>query len=84
MHDAEARQTTVLLAAIEAMEATLSVAGALVGERRRIDLDGLEAEMERLCGACLAVPPAAAPTVRARLAGLLKQLDRLQGAMAPP
>ncbi len=84
MHDAEARQTTVLLAAIEAMEATLSVAEALVSERRRIDLDGLEAEMERICGACLAVPPGAATAVRGRLAGLLKQLDRLHGALAPP
>ncbi|MBW6397300.1 hypothetical protein KPL78_05530 [Roseomonas sp. HJA6] len=80
---AEARQTAALLAAIEAMEATLAVAEALVVERRRIDLEGLEAEVERLCMACLAVPARSAPTVRGRLGGLLVQVDRLQGALTP-
>lgn len=80
----EARQAAVLLAAIEAMDATLAVAEALAAEGRRIDLDGLEAEVERLCTACLVAPRGAAPAVRGRLAGLLRQLDRLHGAIAPP
>lgn len=79
----EARQASVLLAAIEAMEATFAVAEALVAERRRIDLGGLEVEMERLCVACLATPRGAAPAVRARLEGLLRLLDRLRAALAP-
>lgn len=80
----EARQTAVLLAAIEAMEATLAVADALVAQRRRIDLDGLEDEVGRICAACLATPRGAVPAVRVRLEGLLRLLDRLQGALAPP
>ncbi|HWT07723.1 MAG TPA: hypothetical protein VN329_01080 [Roseomonas sp.] len=80
----EARQAAVLLAAIEAMEATLSVAEALATQGRRIDLDGLEVEVERLCAACLAAPRGAAPAVRARLEGLLRLHDRLQGAIPPP
>ncbi len=80
----EARQASVLLAAIEAMEATFAVAGALVAERRRIDLEGLEAEVERLCAACLAAPRGAAAAVRGRLEGLLRSLDRLRAALAPP
>lgn len=78
----DARQTIVLLAAIEAMEATLAVAAALVAERRRIDLDGLDDEVGRICAACLAAPRGATAAVRARLEVLLRQLDRLHGALA--
>lgn len=84
MQDAEARQTTALLAAIEAMEATISVAGALVAEGRRIDLAGLEGEVGRLCAASLAAPRPAAPVVLGRLSGLLRRIEGLQGALAPP
>lgn len=80
----EARQAAVLLAAIEAMEVTLSVAETLVTQGRRIDLAGLETEVERLCGACLAAPRSAVPAVRARLEGLLRLHDRLQGALPRP
>lgn len=80
---AGAHQTIVLLAAIEAMEATFAVAEALVAERRRIDLDGLEEEVGRICAACLAAPRGATPAVRARLESMLRLLDRLQGALAP-
>ncbi|MBR0649326.1 hypothetical protein GXW78_06610 [Roseomonas terrae] len=77
----EARQATALLAAIEAIEAMVAVAVALVGERRRIELDGLEAEVERLCAACLAAPRSAVPAVRVRLLGLVSRLDGLRDAM---
>jgi 7,8-dihydro-6-hydroxymethylpterin-pyrophosphokinase len=80
---AEAHQAAVLLAAIEAMETTLGVAEALASGHRRIDLDGLEDEMGRICAACLTVPQSAAPAIRARLEALLRLLDRLQGAIAP-
>lgn len=81
---AEARQTAGLLAAIEAMEATLAVAGALASERRRIDLGGLDAEIGRLCAAALAAPRAAVPEVRVRLEALVAALDRLRVGLAPP
>ncbi len=83
-NEIDARQTTVLLAAVEAIEATLAVAEALSAQRRRIDLDGLEDEVGRICVACLAAPRGAAPAVRARLEALLRLLDRLQSALAPP
>jgi hypothetical protein len=79
-----ARQAAVLIAAIEAMEATLSVAEALAVERRRIDLAGLEAEIGRICAAALAAPRAAAPDVRLRLEALVRVLDRLRVGLAPP
>ncbi len=80
----KARQTAVLIAAIDAMEATLAVAEALATERRRIDLAGLEREVGRICAAALAAPRAAAPDVRLRLETLVRALDRIQGALAPP
>jgi hypothetical protein len=80
----KARQTAVLLAAMEAMEATLAVAEALAAERRRIDLAGLEAEIGRICAACLAAPKGALPAVRVRLEALLRALDRLRVGLAPP
>lgn len=83
-HTGTARQTAVLVATIDAMEATLAVAEALVLERRRIDLAGLEAEIGRICAACLAAPRAAAPGIRLRLEGLVRALDRLRTGLAPP
>ena len=77
----EAQHTAVLLAAIEAMETTLALAEALVSEGRAIDLAGLDGEMERICGACLAVPGSAVQAVRARLASLRSQLDRLTAVL---
>lgn len=80
----ESRQATILLAAVEAMEGTLAVAEALVAERRAVDLSGLEAEIGRLCAACLAAPRAMAPALRLRLESLLRAHDRLRAALAPP
>jgi hypothetical protein len=79
-----ARQAAVLIAAIDAMEATLAVAEALAIERRRIDLAGLEREVGRICAAALAAPRAATPDIRLRLETLVRALDRIQGALAPP
>lgn len=81
---AEARQAAGLLAAIEAMEATLGVAAALATEGRRVDLAGLEAEMGRLCAACLVAPEPMLPALRGRLSALLRQVDALAMRLAPP
>jgi hypothetical protein len=82
--EVEARQAAVLFAAIEAMEATIAVADALATERRGIDLAGLEDEVGRICMASLAAPRSTVPAVRARLEGLLRRLDQLRAALAPP
>ena len=79
-----ARQAAVILAAIDSMQATLDIAGALVAEGRRIDLAGLEDEAGRVCAAALAAPPAALPAVRRRLEALRDSLDRLCAGLAPP
>lgn len=82
--DADPRQATILLAAVDAMEGTLAVAQALVAERRAVDLAGLDAEIGRLCAAALAAPRAMAPALRLRLESLLRAHDRLRAALAPP
>lgn len=81
---ADARHTAALIAAAEAMEATLSVAEALAAEGRRIDLTGLDAEAERLCGAVLAAPRGAAGALRLRLEAVVRTLDRLRARLAHP
>lgn len=83
-HAWQARQAAALLAALEAMEGTLALAEALLAQGRRIDLAGLESEMERLCGAALATPAEAAVAVRLKLEALLRALDRLRAGLAPP
>lgn len=83
-HSGKTPQTAVLVAAIEAMEATLAVAEALVIERRRIDLAGLESEIGRICAASLVVPKGATTDVRLRLEALVRALDRLRTGLAPP
>lgn len=80
----DAYQTAVIVAAMEAMQATLAVAAALAGEGRRVDLTGLENEVGRLCAAALAAPRGAAPALRLRLEALLRDLDRLCAALGPP
>lgn len=79
-----ARETVVLMAAIEAMEATLAVAGALAAGRRRIDLAGLEEEIGRLCAAALAAPKEAVPAIRLKLEALRLALDRLRAGLPRP
>jgi hypothetical protein len=81
---AEARQTAALIAAAEAMEATLSVAEALAAEGRRIDLSGLDAEAARLCAAALAAPRSAATVLRLRIEALVRALDRLRARFVHP
>lgn len=80
----DAHQTAAIVAAMEATQATLAVAGALASEGRRVDLTGLENEVARLCAAALAAPRGAAPALRLRLEALLRDLDRLRAALTPP
>ncbi|MBR0683096.1 hypothetical protein GXW74_21580 [Roseomonas eburnea] len=79
-----ARETAVLIAAIEALEATVAVAEALVAGRRRIDLAGLDNEIARVCAAALAAPRAAVPVIRLKLEALLLALDRLRAGLPRP
>ena len=69
------------LAAIAAMERTLSVARALVEAGRRIELAGLESEAARLCAALACMPEGSAARLRPPLHALTGELDRLAGAL---
>jgi hypothetical protein len=82
--DIDCRQAAILLAAIDAMEGTLSLAEALLARRRAVDLAGLDREIGRLCVAVLAAPRSAAPALRLRLESLRRVHDRLAAALAPP
>jgi hypothetical protein len=70
-------QNPAVLASIEAMDSTLAVATALATAGRWLDLDGLEAEMNRLCGAVLMLPAEDGKALRPAMAGLLVRLQGL-------
>jgi len=72
---------TASLAAIDSLQATLRVAGALVASGRAIDLVGLEVDVCRLCAAIQLVPPEQAKPLRPALVGLLQDLDRITVAI---
>lgn len=76
--DAEA---LVLLAAIEAVHATLAVARALVQSGREVDLTGLDAEAGRLCIAIACASPQVGPRLLLPLHDLVAELDRLRGCL---
>jgi hypothetical protein len=69
------------LAAVAAMEQTLSLARALVEAGRRIELAGLESEAARLCAAVACLPEGSAAQLRPPLHALTGELDRLAGAL---
>jgi hypothetical protein len=74
-------RTKAILASIEAMDSTLAVATALASAGRRLDLDGLEGEMTRLCGAVLMLPAEEGRAMRPAMAGLLVRLEGLSTAL---
>lgn len=70
-----------ILARIEEMDTTLAVATALAAAGRWLDLEGLEEEMTRLCGAVLMLPQADGRALRPAMAGLLARLEGLAAAL---
>lgn len=63
---------------------TLRVATALAQAGRRLDLDGLDRMLGRLCAGALDLPPAQGRQLRPRLVGLLTELDALGALLDPP
>jgi hypothetical protein len=74
-------QTPAMLASIEAMDSTLTVATALATAGRWLDLDGLEAEMTRLCSAVLMMPAEDGKALRPAMMGLRARLEALSVAL---
>lgn len=70
-----------ILARIEQMDTTLAVATALADSGRSLDLDGLEVDMTRLCGALLMLPARDGQALRPAVAGLLARLEGLSAAL---
>jgi hypothetical protein len=62
---------------------TLRLSAALARGGRRLDLDGLDRMVGRLCAQALDLPPAQGRRVRPLLAGLLADLDALGALLAP-
>jgi hypothetical protein len=60
----------------------LRTARALVGQRRLIDLAGLEADIGVLCARALDLPPEQGRLMRLELLALLSELDLLSEAVA--
>ncbi len=70
-----------ILAAIEAMQATIRVARALVEGGRRIDLGGLDAQAAALCTAVMLLPPASAQRLCPALEELVREMDGLAATL---
>ena len=70
-----------ILASIDRMDTTLALATALANSGRTLDLDGLEAEMTRLCGAVLMLPAEDGRALRPAMAGLLARLEGLSAVL---
>ncbi len=71
-------------AAIQSMQGTLQIAAALLQAGRQVDLSGLDGEAARLCMALGMLPEGAAPPLRPALESLVRDLDRVTTALAPP
>jgi hypothetical protein len=65
---------------LEAICGTLALARSLVQSQRRVDLDGLQESVGRLCAACLDLPPDQGREMLPRLNALLAELDSLTSA----
>jgi hypothetical protein len=70
-----------VLAALESLQATLCVAGALLDSGREVDLTGLEEEAARICLAAGMLPREAAAPIRAALEAALRDLDNVAAAL---
>ncbi len=75
---------TASLAAIQSLQATLRIAGALIKSGRRVDLAGLEVDAARICATIGLLPPDEAGQLRPALEALLRDLDHVAAALPRP
>ncbi|MGC8469413.1 MAG: hypothetical protein ACP5NI_05845 [Acetobacteraceae bacterium] len=74
----------VVRAEAAALTGTLTVARVLVGQRRSVDLAGLDGLIGRLCARALDLPPAEGRQMRAVLSALLDEVEALAALLAAP
>lgn len=72
-----------LLPAIERLDAMLALALAFSQSGRRLDLDGLDAEITALCAAILTVPASHRLAFGVALQGLQARILALQASLLP-
>jgi len=68
-------------AAIARSAGFLQAAHVLIGQRRRLDLSGLEAEIGRLCAQALALAPEEGHGLVPALAALCDEIDAVDAAL---
>ncbi|MXP63997.1 hypothetical protein E0493_11640 [Roseomonas sp. M0104] len=73
----------VLLSAVERLDGMLALAHAFVQAGRRLDLDGLDAEITALCAAILALPREQRGVFGGALHGLQARILALQAGAVP-
>ena len=75
------RHTDIVIAAIDAMTGTITVARALVAAGRRVDLTGLDGEINVICTAAMTLPEAEGRALRPMLAALEQAVGDLAAAL---
>lgn len=66
----------------DAVAAMLRLACGMVAAGRRVNLDGMDQMVGRLCARCLDLPPEEGRVLRPRLAELLSEIDALHVVLA--
>jgi len=72
-----------MLAAIQSLQDTITMARALVQAGRQIDLTGLDADAAVLCTAIGLLAPERSHGLRAQLEELVRDVDALSAALNP-
>jgi len=81
-HQAAPLESLAVRAAADALRGLVAVARALVESGRDVELDGLEAEAERVCAAAACLPRAAGFAVIPALEAAVRELDALRASLA--
>lgn len=77
-------EVAATMAAIESLQATLTMARALVLAGRRVDLAGLDREAARLCAAVACLPGDSGQSLLGALSGLAHEIDLLSVCIPEP
>ncbi len=70
--------------AAEGVSRMLRLARGMVEAGRRVELEGLDQMVGRLCARCLDLPPEEGRALRPVLAALLVEIDALNASLARP
>jgi hypothetical protein len=77
-------EVAATLAAIDSLQATLTMARALVLAGRTVELEGLDREAARLCAAVACLPGDSGQMLIGSLVGLTREIDALSVCLPEP